>query len=118
MQKRHQFNLFTSLSLRSSGNATSTTVYLVPGYKFWINRGWNFGLEYYLTNTCKLPIKTLQYLMDSDGTDFNNSSRDFYSFMVYGIHYNGKHFYFGLDFANHLSFTGPIIPLLGLGWNF
>lgn len=120
---KHYFNFFTSLSFRTKkfsdgSEETSTTYYIIPGYKLPISKNWNFAIEYYMTNTEQLPIKILQYVYDPDQLDFLNSARDMYSFMFWGFNYTTKHLRIDLNFANHITFQGLKLPLIGIGYNF
>jgi hypothetical protein len=122
-RERHYFNLFISLSgrtqkLSTGDNKIKSTYYLVPGYRLELSKNWRAGLEHYMTNTEYLPIKALQWAFDEDQLEFYNAERYMYSFMVWGFQYAREHFYFSLTLANHISFQGPILPLLGAGWNF
>lgn len=113
--KKNFFNLYSSISFSGKSNRT---YYVIPGYRFRISENWNFGLEYFMTNTFELPLRTFQIFLDPDGLPFLNLSRDMYSFMAWGIQYNRKHFHFSLNFFNHISFQPAVIPLIGIGWNF
>ncbi|MFC1584637.1 hypothetical protein ACFL5V_03715 [Fibrobacterota bacterium] len=120
---RHYGNLFTSLSFRektlSEGRKkTSTTYYITPGYRFKLSEHWNLCFENFMTNTERLPIKILQFGLDEDQWEFWNSERRMYSFMFWGFNYTRKHLRIDLNMANHLSFTPPYIPVLGIGWHF
>ncbi len=122
-RRNHYFNLFSSLSFREipiglGEKRTSTTFYLVPGYQYGWTNGWGFDWEYYLTNTERLPIKVLQYVLDKDKIDFYNPNRDLYSFMFWGFHYTRRHLRLDFHIGNHISFRPPFIPVLGLGWYF
>jgi hypothetical protein len=122
-RNRHYFNMFSSLSFRektlSSGKKkTSTTYYLTPGYRYRISENWNFALENYMTNAEQLPIKILQWILDADQVEFWNPDRKMYSFMFWGFNYTRKHLRIDLNLANHISFQGPIMPVLGIGWYF
>ena len=113
--KRHDFNLFTSLSFRNNSDAT---YYIVPGYRFNFGEKWSFAIEYYMTNTMYLPMKVLQFYFSANNYDFENYNRDMYSFMFYGFQYAGRHIRIDLNMINHISFEKPFFPLVGVGWNF
>lgn len=113
--KNHSLNLFASLSNRKNG---FDTYYIIPGYSWFFSKNWSLDFEYYMTNSLRLPIKILQFAFDSDKLDFFNSERAMYSFMIYGASFTGKHLRVDLHLSNHISFAGPIIPILGVGWNF
>lgn len=122
-RQKHLFNLFTSISSRGRENSkgekiSSTTYYIVPGYSIPIYGNWSFAVEYYMSNTEKLPLKILQFAFDEDKLDFLNSSKEMYSWMFYGVRYTGKHLRVDLNMANHITFSGLIMPLFGVGWNF
>ena len=122
-KENHLFNLMTSLSFRDRKDSkgkeiTGTTYYLVPGYQYAISEKWFFSVEYYMTNTERLPLKILQFAFDKDKLDFYNTGREMYSWLFYGCHYSGKHLRVDLNLANHYSFSGIILPMIGVGWNF
>ena len=120
---RHYLNLFSSVSFREipisdTEKRTSTTFYLTPGYQYSWSNGWHVGGEYYLTNTEKLPIKVLQFVLDKDRIEFHNPNQDLYSFLFWGFHYTRQHLRVDLHIGNHISFQPPFIPVLGVGWFF
>jgi hypothetical protein len=119
--QKHLFNLSSSFCFDDKNSFTDNAVswwYIVPGYRLMLGSRWSFDFEYYLTNTLTLPIKLLQFTQDADRMDFYNISRDWYSYMVWGFSYSRKHFRLDLHIASHYSFTGLVLPVIGLGWNF
>jgi hypothetical protein len=121
-RNRHYLNLMTMASfLKDDGmDKTVVSLYFVPGYRFFIDKkqAWSFDFEYYLMNPVELPYKTLQYMFDSENNEFYNPEQLFVSFTFWGFSYSRKHLRLELHIGNHISFTGPIIPMLGAGWNF
>lgn len=117
----HYFNLLASFASHTISDSTSlTSWYVVPGYRFLFNRPRNlsFDFEYYFMDPYELPIKTLQILTDPDQLPFENPNQQFISFMFWGFSYSWKHARVELHVGHHYSFTGPIIPMLGFGWDF
>lgn len=117
----HYFNLLTSFQSHNISDSTSfTSWYIIPGYRFLFNhpRNLSFDFEYYFMNPYELPIKTLQIITDPDHLPFENPNRNFVSFMFYGFSFSWKHARVELHLGHHYSFNGPIIPMLGFGWDF
>ena len=79
---------------------------------------WFLGGEYYYTNLKTLPLRFLQYGLDVDKLEFYNPSREWVSWMNYGVKYAGENFYFSFSLMNHYSFEGPILPMVSLGYEF
>jgi hypothetical protein len=119
---RNRFNLFSSIALESrkltTGNTLFTSFCFVPGYCFDISKRWSVGLEYYLFNADKLPMNILWIALSPSHGLFENINRDWFSLIFWGVSYSGKHLRIDFHLANHYSFTGPVMPFLGFGWNF
>lgn len=122
LKPRQSLLLFSSWSFRSikltTGSRTEHTWYLVPGYELSLGKKkqWRLAIEYYLTNTKELPIKSFQFVYDEDQLDFYNPNRELVSYMVWGVTYARKHFQAGLHLLSHYTFQGLVFPLVGLGW--
>jgi len=117
----HYFNLLASYQVHPiHRNSSLNAWYIIPGYRFLFNRPHNlsFDFEYYIMNPYELPIKTFQILTDPDQLPFENPNLYFVSFMFWGFSYSWKHAHVELHIGHHYSFTGPIIPMLGFGWDF
>jgi hypothetical protein len=122
LNHRNYFNLSASLSLGNegfSGRPSFVSYFIVPGYRFSLGKSWSFAIEYYMTNTGRLPIKILQFSNDFDKLDFDNrGERALYSYLFWGFALCRRHIRIDLDIACHYTFQGPIVPLVGVGWNF
>jgi hypothetical protein len=117
----HYFNLVTSFeSHKISDSASFTSWYFIPGYRFIFNhpRNLSFDFEYYFMNPYELPLKTLQVIVDPDRLPFENPNLDFVSFMFWGFSFSWKHARAELHLGHHISFSGPIVPAIGFGWEF
>jgi hypothetical protein len=121
IHKRHYLNFLASLDFHKiSDSQSKPTLYFIPGYRcfFGKNRRWSFDAEYYWMNPIELPIKTLQIVYDADGQEFFNGDQQFVSFMFWGFSYSFRHLRLEAHLGNHISFAGPIVPMLGAGWDF
>jgi hypothetical protein len=122
LAKRNHFNLFTCVALENrdldNGARLFATYCLVPGYRFFISDHWSLGMEYPLFNARKMPLNLIWYLWDADHVSFDNPDADWYSLMFWGASFANRHFRLDLNIACHYSFKGPIIPMIGFGWNF
>ena len=121
LNERHYFNLLASVTSQKTTDTKSIpTVYLVPGYRFLFgaHRRWSFDFEYYYMNPLELPITALQLAFDADKSPFSNPDRQFVSFMFWGFSYSFRHVRLEAHVGNHYSFRGPILPMLGAGWDF
>ena len=121
-KKRHYINLVTSISFMKTKHMEKavSSIYFVPGYRYFIDKKgyWSFDVEYYLMNPIELPMKTLQYGFDPDQNEFYNPEQLFASFTFWGISYSRKHLCLEFHFGHHITFIGPVIPFLGIGWDF
>lgn len=121
---RHYCNLdisFTTYKVKAEDAENAiTTFYFIPGYRFLFGPKlrWSFDLEYYLMNPIELPFKTLQIAANPATMDFYNPNQRYVSFMFWGVSYSWQHLTIGAHLGNHISFSGVIIPLLGVGWDF
>jgi hypothetical protein len=119
---KHYINLMTSFASRKieSTGSSITAVYIVPSYRcfFGKKRRWSFDFEYYYMNPMELPMKSFQISSSPDKTDFYNPDQEFVSFMFWGFSYSFRHLRLEAHLGNHYSFSGPIIPLVGVGWDF
>lgn len=117
----HYFNLLSSFESHKISDTTSfTSWYFIPGYRFLFNHPANlsFDFEYYYMNPYELPIKTLQAIADPDHLPFENPNLYFVSFMFWGFSWSWKHARVEAHIGHHISFTGPIVPTIGFGWDF
>jgi hypothetical protein len=122
LKSRHYLNLASTVSfMKNSGmDKAVASIYLIPGYRYFIDNGrrWSFDAEYYFMNPVELPFKTLQYAFDPDQNEFYNPEQLFVSFTFWGFSYSREHLRLELHLGHHISFTGPIIPMAGIGWDF
>jgi hypothetical protein len=117
----HYFNLLSSFeSHKISDTMSLTSWYFIPGYRFLFNRPRNlsFDFEYYYMSPYELPIKTVQALTDPDKLPFENPNLYFVSFMFWGFSWSWKHAKVEAHIGHHISFTGPVVPAVGFGWDF
>jgi hypothetical protein len=124
LRDRHCFNVAISVPLQSrqigeDKRRIVSTVFITPGYRVFLGhrKNWSLGLEYLMGNPEELPIKLLQYAFDPDGLEFYNPDRQWISMMFWGVTYSRRHFRVDINIGNHISFQGPIVPFLGVGWN-
>ncbi len=120
--ERNHFNLFACAAFEernlSAGPKLFTTYCFVPGYRFFISTRWSLGIEYALFNARKMPLNLIWYLWDADHVAFDNPDADWYSLLFWGVSFANRHFRVDMNVACHYSFQGPIIPMIGFGWNF
>lgn len=122
--RRHRGNLYTSVNFRrkriGSSPTLSATWFVVPGYRLSLDQcdRWSLGLEYYLMNPEKLPIKFIQYAADEDRTEFHNINRSVVTFLFWGGSYHSRRVRVDFTLGHHPTFQGPVIPSATFGWNF
>ncbi|MBN1128310.1 MAG: hypothetical protein JXA71_04955 [Chitinispirillaceae bacterium] len=121
-RSRHYFNLVAMASfMKTDGMEKAVaTMYFIPGYRFFIDKkkSWSLDIEHYFMNPIDLPYKTLQYMFDNENNEFYNPDRHFVSFTFWGFSCSRRHLRLAFHLGHHVSFSGPIVPMIGVGWDF